>query len=171
MGSHRSPYDDVALAVPVTVPYVRYSIRGAHWFFARALAEMTRIAGIAKDRIDGLAVSSFTLAPDSAIGLTQHLGLSPRWLDHVPLGGASGVVALRRVSDLVFKHPVYIGDTIHVDGRIESRKQVDDALGLVETTWRIVTQRGRTVARARVELLWRRSPVGAELGNELVMPL
>jgi hypothetical protein len=50
-------------------------------------------------------------------------------------------------------------------------KPVDDGQGLVESTWKIVTQRGRTVARARVELLWRRSPVGAELGSELVMPL
>lgn len=81
------------------------------------------------------------------------------------------VVALRRISDLVFKHPVYIGDTIHVDGHIESLKPVDDSHGLVDAQWRIVTQRGRTVARARVELLWRRSPVGAELANELVMPL
>jgi acyl dehydratase len=81
------------------------------------------------------------------------------------------VVALRRISDVVFKHPAYIGDTIHVDGRIESLKPVDDQHGLVEALWKIVTQRGRTVARARVELLWRRSPVGVELGNELVMPL
>jgi acetyl-CoA acetyltransferase len=101
MGSHRSPYDDVALAVPVTVPYVRYSIRGAHWFFARALAETVRRAGIAKDRIDGLCVSSFSLAPDTAVGLTQHLGLSPRWLDHIPMGGASGIVALRRAARAV----------------------------------------------------------------------
>jgi len=81
------------------------------------------------------------------------------------------VVALRRVCDVVFKHPVYIGDTIHVDGRIESLKPVDASAGLVEALWKIVTQRGRTVARARVELLWRRSPVAAELGSELVMPL
>jgi 3-hydroxybutyryl-CoA dehydratase len=81
------------------------------------------------------------------------------------------VVALRRVTDVVFKHPVYIGDTIHVDGRIESLKPVDASHGLVEALWKIVTQRGRTVARARVELLWRRSPVSAELGSELVMPL
>jgi acetyl-CoA acetyltransferase len=101
MGSHRSPYDDVALAVPVTVPYVRYSIRGAHWFFARALAETVRHAGIAKERIDGLCVSSFSLAPDTAVGLTQHLGLSPRWLDHIPMGGASGIVALRRAARAV----------------------------------------------------------------------
>src|SRR6266404_624692 len=101
MGSHRSPYEDVALAVPVTVPYVRYSIRGAHWFFARALAETVRHAGIAKDRIDGLCVSSFSLAPDTAVGLTQHLGLSPRWLDHIPMGGASAIVSLRRAARAV----------------------------------------------------------------------
>jgi len=81
------------------------------------------------------------------------------------------VVALRRVSDVVFKHPVYIGDTIHVDGRIESLKPVDPSHGLVEALWKVVTQRGRTVARARVDLVWRRSPVTAELGSELVMPL
>jgi 3-hydroxybutyryl-CoA dehydratase len=81
------------------------------------------------------------------------------------------VVALRRVSDVVFKHPVYIGDSIHVDGRIESVNPVDASHGLVEALWKVVTQRGRTSARARVELLWRRSPVAAELASELVMPL
>src|SRR4051812_9993129 len=101
MAVQRAPYDDVVLAVPVTVPYVRYSIHGAHWFFARALGETVRLAGITKERIDGLAVSSFTLAPDTAVGLTQHLGLSPRWLDHIPMGGASGIVALRRAARAV----------------------------------------------------------------------
>jgi acetyl-CoA acetyltransferase len=97
----RASYEGVALAAPVTVPYVRYSIRSAHWFAARALAEMLRTAGIAKDRIDGLCVASFTLAPDTAVGLTQHLGVSPRWLDHIPMGGASGIVAIRRAARAV----------------------------------------------------------------------
>jgi len=65
------------------VPYERFSIRGAHWFMARALKALVDGAGISKDDIDGLCVASFTLAPDSAVGLTQHLGLSPRWLDHI----------------------------------------------------------------------------------------
>jgi len=97
----RSGYDDIAVAVPVTVPYERYSIRSAHWFLARALAALVDGAGIPKARIDGLCVSSFTLAPDTAVGLTQHLGLTLRWLDHIPMGGASGVVALRRASRAV----------------------------------------------------------------------
>src|SRR2546426_11460430 len=94
----RRSYEGVAVAIPVTVPYVRYSIRSAHWWLARCLADLLKGSGLKKEDIDGLSVSSFTLAPDTAIGLTQHLGLSPRWLDHVPFGGASGVVALRRAA-------------------------------------------------------------------------
>ena len=117
---NRLPYDDVALAVPVTVPYVRHSIRGAHWFLARALAELIKDSGLPKDAIDGLTVSSFTLAPDTAVGLTQQLGLSPRWLDHIPMGGASGVVALRRAARAVQTGDANVvvclaGDTNHVD--------------------------------------------------------
>src|ERR1700761_9082630 len=87
---------DAVVAAPVTVPYVRHSVHGAHWFFARALAAMLEHARLDKSQIDGLSAGSFTLAPDTAIGLTQHLGVTVRWLDHIPLGGACGVVALRR---------------------------------------------------------------------------
>jgi len=108
------------LAAPVTVPYVRYSIRAAHWWLARAFDSLLKKSNLSKDEIDGLTVSSFTLAPDTAIGLTQHLGLSPRWLDHVPLGGASAVVALRRAARAVQAGDADIvacigGDTNHVD--------------------------------------------------------
>src|SRR5262249_44406436 len=61
--SRRAAYEDVVVATPVTIPYVRFSIRGAHWFLGRALAELVKRSGVAKDRIDGLCVSSFTLAP------------------------------------------------------------------------------------------------------------
>ena len=101
MSRARAAYDDVVVACPVTVPYVRYSIRGAHWFLAGALAQLLKTAGLAKDKLDGLCVSSFTLAPDTAVGLTQHLGLTLRWLDHIPMGGACGVVALRRAARAV----------------------------------------------------------------------
>ncbi len=117
--SSRKSYDGVAVAVPVSVPYVRYSTHGAHWFIGRVLAEMVKKAGIDKNAIDGLCVSSFTLAPDTAVGLTQHLGLSPRWLDHLPLGGASGVVAVRRAARAIQSGDAGIvacvaGDTNHV---------------------------------------------------------
>src|SRR5688572_5530908 len=116
----RKAYDGVAVAVPVTVPYVRYSIRAAHWWLARAFSELLKTSGLNKHEVDGLTVSSFTLAPDTAIGLTQHLGLSPRWLDHIPMGGACGVVALRRAARAVQNGDADVvacvaGDTNHVD--------------------------------------------------------
>ncbi len=116
----RASYEGVVLAAPVTVPYVRYSIRAAHWWLARALKALLDQSGLKKDSVDGLTVSSFTVAPDTAIGFTQHIGISPRWLDHVPLGGASGVVALRRAARAVQSGDAEIvaclaGDTNHVD--------------------------------------------------------
>jgi acetyl-CoA acetyltransferase len=106
--------------VPVTVPYVRYSTRGAHWFLGRAVRSLLDASGLRKDDIDGLTVSSFSLGPDTAVGVTQHLGLSPRWLDHLPNGGASGVMALRRAARAVQSGDASVvacvaADTNHVD--------------------------------------------------------
>lgn len=97
----RQGYDGVVLAAPVSVPYVRYSNETAHWWIARALREMLAQADIAPRDLDGFSVSSFSLFPDTPVGLTQHLGLCPRWLDTVPTGGASGVIALRRAARAV----------------------------------------------------------------------
>jgi acetyl-CoA acetyltransferase len=116
----RQSYDGVVLAAPVSVPYVRYSIRSAHWWLARAFSQLLESSSLQKSDVDGLTVSSFTLAPDTAIGFTQHIGVSPRWLDHIPLGGASGVVALRRAARAVQAGDAQAvaciaGDTNHVD--------------------------------------------------------
>jgi acetyl-CoA acetyltransferase len=116
----RACYDGVVVASPVTIPYVRYSTRDAHWFLGRALAALVKQSGVKKEQLDGLCVSSFTLFPDTAVGLTQHFGLSPRWLDHIPRGGASGGVALRRAARAVQAGDAGIvaciaGDTNHVD--------------------------------------------------------
>ncbi|MEM9059446.1 MAG: thiolase family protein [Pseudomonadota bacterium] len=116
----RQSYQGVAVACPVSVPYTRYSIESAHWWIARALKDLCDRAGFHHHDLDGLSVSSFTLHPDTGVGLTQHLGLTPRWLDHIPMGGASGVVALRRAARAVQSGDAEIvacvaGDTNHVD--------------------------------------------------------
>src|SRR5436853_168196 len=66
------------------------------------------------------AMKTRSVAPDTAVGVTQHLGVSPRWLDHLPLGGASGVVAVRRAARAIQAGDAEIvaciaGDTNHVD--------------------------------------------------------
>jgi len=113
-------YEGVAVAVPVTVPYMRYSTHSAHWFIGQALQSLLPASGLQKAQIDGLTISSFSLTPDTAVGVTQHMGLSPRWLDHLPNGGASGVMALRRAARAVQAGDADIvacvsADTNHVD--------------------------------------------------------
>lgn len=113
-------YGDAVVVAPVTVPYVRQSIRNAHWFAARALAGLLQASGLRKTDVDGLCLASFGLLPDTAIGVTQHLGVTVRWLDHLPIGGASGVVALRRALRAVQCGDAEVvacigADTNHVD--------------------------------------------------------
>ncbi len=118
--NNRASYDGVVVAAPVSVPYERFSPEPAHWWLAKALSGIRSRTGLTADDIDGLCVSSFTLFPDTAAGLTQHFGLCPRWLDHVPTGGASGVMTLRRAARAVQSGDANIvvclaGDTNHVD--------------------------------------------------------
>jgi acyl dehydratase len=71
------------------------------------------------------------------------------------------VMALRRISDAVFKRPVKFGDSIHVEGSIAALNPISDEAGLVTITLRILNQHGQTVCRAKVEALWRRDDAPA----------
>ncbi|MCH1880013.1 thiolase family protein [Alcaligenes ammonioxydans] len=97
----RQGYDDVVLVVPVTIPYERHSEQTAHWWLGAALGQLLAQSGLQKADVDGVCVSSFTLGSDTAVGVMQHFQMSPRWLDHIPMGGASGVVAMRRAARAV----------------------------------------------------------------------
>lgn len=77
------------------------------------------------------------------------------------------VVALRGVRDAVFKAPVKLGDTIHVEGEISSKKELDPGHGLVEVRWRVLNQRGKLVMRAAVEVVWKR---GEDMAAEAPAP-
>ncbi|MGI3171104.1 thiolase family protein [Pseudooceanicola sp. C21-150M6] len=119
-GPARQGYRDVVLTVPVTVPYRRYSIEPAHWWFAAALRALSQQSGISHKEMDGLCAASFSLAPDSTIALTQHLGMSVRWLDTVALGGASAIASIRRAARAVEQGDADVvaciaADTNHID--------------------------------------------------------
>lgn len=116
----RRAYDGVVIAAPVTVPYQRYSIDSTQWWVGRALAALAQESGLSHRLFDGLSVSSFSTAPDTAIGLTQHFGLTPRFIDFVPMGGVSGIVSIRRAARAVEAGDADIvacvaADTNHVD--------------------------------------------------------
>jgi acetyl-CoA acetyltransferase len=94
-------YGDVVACAPVTVAYQRRSEKPAQWWLARALAELLRASGVRKQEVDGLCLSSFSLAPDGPAPFVQYVGLAPRMLDFLPTGGACGIMALRRAARAV----------------------------------------------------------------------
>jgi acetyl-CoA acetyltransferase len=94
-------YSGIAVTAPVSCEYRRTSRRTMPWFLGRALAELIRAAGIDKDDIDGLAVSSYQMVPDNGASMTQVFGISPRFLIDFPYGGACGIMALKRAARAV----------------------------------------------------------------------
>ena len=66
------------------------------------------------------------------------------------------VLALRAIRNAVFKRPVAIGDTIRAVAHVDRLATIDAATGLVTLRLDVVNQRNRTVARAMVDVLWRR---------------
>jgi len=101
MRRNTAGYDGVALVAATTFGYQRYSERGASWFIGRTLAEMLEHCGIAKDEVDGLAVSSFSLVPDSVVMLADRFNLSPRWIEQISSAGANGPIMARRAARAV----------------------------------------------------------------------
>jgi 3-hydroxybutyryl-CoA dehydratase len=71
------------------------------------------------------------------------------------------VLALRRVGDVVFKRPVYLNESIRVEGEISRLTPVDEQAGLVSFAWAVRNQDDALVCRAGVEVLWRRVPADA----------
>ena len=67
------------------------------------------------------------------------------------------VMALRRISDVVFKRPVRLNESILVAGEIAALTPLDEHTGLVSLNWAIRNQEDALVCRARVEVLWRRT--------------
>jgi acetyl-CoA acetyltransferase len=94
-------YGDVVVCAPVTVPYARRSDHSASWWLGSALRLLLQASGIAKQQVDGLCLSSFTLAPDGPAPFVQYVGLSPRFLEFLPFGGACGITSLRRAARAV----------------------------------------------------------------------
>jgi len=80
--------------------------------------------------------------------LSYSVGMVPLDPDHV--------LALRGFERIAFKRPVRIGDTIRVEGEVESKKELDADTGLVVFGWKIVNQRDEVVAIAKVRVVWRR---------------
>lgn len=66
------------------------------------------------------------------------------------------VAALRGLSQVVFKRPVPIGETIRVDAEVAAKKPLDADHGLVTLAVRIKSPEGRLLTRLAIDAVWRR---------------
>ena len=126
---------------------VAFSAQTGDWHPQHADAEWAARSAFGERVAHGMLVLSY------AVGL-------------VPFDPAR-VLALRRISDAVFKRPVRLGDTIRVRGEVAALRPVSDEAGLATLAWTVVNQDGQTVVRARVEVLWARegAPPAPESGE------
>src|SRR4029077_11653967 len=63
-------------------------------FMRDAVLAALHDAGLNAKDIQGMAVASFSLAPDAAVDLAWKLGLSLRWLEQDTNGGSAGMSML-----------------------------------------------------------------------------
>src|SRR6201987_6311974 len=68
--------------------------QSTHTFIRDAVVAALADAAIDPREVDGMAVASFSLAPDAAIDLAWKLGLALRWLVQDTNGGSSGMTML-----------------------------------------------------------------------------
>lgn len=67
------------------------------------------------------------------------------------------IVALRRITNMEFDHPVFAGDTLHGEIRVVAKEE-RKSTGLVQFEAQAVNQRQETVVRMSYEIVLRRRP-------------
>ena len=151
-------FDDLA-------PGMRFRTRGRTVTEADVVAFATQTGDFHPQHVDANWAAASPFGERIAHGmlvLAYAAGLVPLDPDRV--------VALRRVRDATFKRPVHLGDTIHVEGRVDTLTEVDERTGLVAVALNVVGRDGRTVMRATIELLWSRAAAPAEIAEPDIDP-
>lgn len=126
-----APVSEARIVAASESPYTRRPAPGLTTpaVLADAARRALDDAGLVAGEVDGLAVSSFSLAPDHAIDLAWRLGLRVRWLMDDASAGASGINMLQHAL-----RAVEAGDASHVLVLAGDVLVPDDVRRLVETS-------------------------------------
>lgn len=88
------PYDGVVVTGYGETGVVKRTERDVVSLLEEAIGLAVARAGLRKGDVDGMALASFTIAPDRPIHLVERLGYDLRWFEALEPGGASGVSAI-----------------------------------------------------------------------------
>jgi len=92
------PYDGVVIVGSGQTDYHKKDQRETMWYVVDAVRRALANAGIDKQEVDGLGISSFFLPPDNTATVAEQLGLTLRWGYLGTFGGASQVIGLLRAA-------------------------------------------------------------------------
>jgi len=87
-------YDGVVIAGYGETGVVKETDRDTLSFFAEAIELALVSAGVDGSDVDGMALGSFTLAPDHPIHAVEQLGFDLRWFEAAEPGGAAGITSI-----------------------------------------------------------------------------
>src|SRR5688572_23909878 len=94
MAISRTAARDIGILGYGETEYVKRTDRTLVDLLADAARRALASAGLTKDDIDGIAVSSFELPPDNAVTLAEQFGTSASWAYFGTAGGAGPVASV-----------------------------------------------------------------------------
>jgi acetyl-CoA acetyltransferase len=97
-------------------PYHKRDLKPLIWYVADAMKRALTSAGLVKDDVDGLAITSFQMPPDNVTTLAQQFGIEARWLYQGAYGGASGVISVAEAANAIARGEAEVVLCVAADG-------------------------------------------------------
>src|SRR5260221_5471333 len=94
MATSRSRAGDIGILGSAESAYEKKTSRTLISMLAEVARGTLASAGLSRDDVDGIAVSSFVLPPDNAVTLAEQLGISVSWAYFGTAGGAGPVASV-----------------------------------------------------------------------------
>ena len=92
---------DARIVAAYQAPYRRRPSLSPLDLLVTTIADACRDLGLVPSDVDGLAVSSFQLAPDNVVTVAEQLGLTARWAWQAGHGGAGPVVSVIQAAEAI----------------------------------------------------------------------
>jgi acetyl-CoA acetyltransferase len=100
-GKSGNAFNDVAIVGVGQTPYHKNPELPTLWYLVEAVRLALANAGLEKNDVDGLAVSSFLLPPDNTATVAEQMGMELRWGYLGAFGGAAHVIGVLRAAHAI----------------------------------------------------------------------